>query len=1527
MARGRAREQPAVLLEGWQQAMRSSTTLMADTSTPKMQWLAPDLWVGIDVGSVTVKIAVLDPSSRELLHADYARHNAEQALTAKRLLEDAHTRFPGKRLAVAVCGSAGDIIAEHTGAFFVQEVVANAIAVRELYPRARVAIELGGQDAKVVFFTHDERTGQLVASDMRMNGSCAGGTGAFIDQMAELLGVKIENFNALASRGHHVYDISGRCGVFAKTDIQPLLNQCVAKEDIALSVFHALAKQTIGGLVQGMTITPPVIFEGGPLTFHRRLIEVFIERLGLGDDDVILPERPEIVVACGAALSVGTLFADRPPAYDPTRLASLAQGGRRSSVIDFESLPFFASDDDKIAFDTRHALPDFVPREVEPGTTLPVYLGIDAGSTTSKFVLLDEEGALVDRYYAGNQGDPLRVVQQALIDMRERYVQRGVTLDIRGVGTTGYGEQLFARAFKADLHTVETVAHAEAAMAVDPRVSFILDIGGQDMKAIRVGDGIVTGITLNEACSAGCGSFVETFARSMGVQVEAIAPLAFSSHNPSRLGSRCTVFMNSSVITEQKNGKTPADILAGVTRSIVENVFTKVVRVANFDQLGEVVFAQGGTFKNDAVLRSFEQYCGRTVIRPPHPGEMGAIGVALLTRKHVRELESLSGERQATRFIGLEALDAFAYEKLAADVCPFCTNSCSRSRILFSDGSEYVTGNRCERGEVFGNPKDQAVLAQVREANARMKAVPDLTKLRDKLLFKNYQPALVAPRKDQRIGLPRVLEFFNSMPFWSTLFRALGFDVVLSRKSDYKLFEDGLHSVPSDTICFPAKLAHGHVRDLIARQVDRIFMPMMVKIPTENASTKGVHTCAVIQGYPVIIAESDEPESRHGVPFDRPIFHWYTRALRDRQIADDFCVRYGVTRAEVKKAIALADAAVAEMQRTLIDEGQKVLSSLEGTEGFAVVLAGRPYHNDALVNHDLSSHFTRHGVPVLTIDSLPRVHDTDLGKVRTETVNPFHVRMYSAAMYGARHPNLELAQIVSFGCGHDAIITDEMQRLISGLSDKQLLVLKLDEGEARGPLNIRVTSFVETVRARRHRQAQAATTPEVRALPEPFEVLFTRAERQVRTILAPNISRGFAEVITAAGKRLHYKVEPLPMADARAIELGKKYLHNDICFPAQINVGEFLALMEKGQHDPDKVVFGLAKNCDDCRAGQYAALARKALDDAGYQKVPMMTTGTDTKGMHPGFTMGPREQGAVLWGLGFMDAMDDMLRKCRPYELVPGQLDALYTEHWGNVLDGLSRSNKAALEALKVAVDAFNTVPLDRSARKPRVGIIGEILLNYHPTSNGEIVRYLEQNGMECILPSMVDFFRRDLIRIQEGAKRHHLPNPWSQSLLAGITNKIFAHMLGKIEPIHQTFRFYEAHADCFALQDNIRGFIDPTYMVGEGWLIPAEIIELYKHDVRAFVIVQPFGCLPNHITGRGLVKTMKRRCPGIQIVSLDYDPDTSFANVENRLQMLIMSARELALQSQVDTAVPRPSILVEHDAEGASVEADPVRP
>lgn len=1465
-----------------------------------MNMIKNDLWIGVDVGSTTVKIAVVDPTTTKLLHYSYQRHNAMQAKKVLELLTEAHSLFPDKNFQVAFCGSGGQPFAEATRSFFVQEVVANALAVRATNPETRVAIELGGQDAKVIFFEKDRTTGKLIASDMRMNGVCAGGTGAFIDQVAELLRIKTEVFESYAARGSKVYEISGRCGVFAKTDIQPMLNQGVAKEDIALSSFHAIAKQTIGGLAQGMEIKPPVMFEGGPLTFNPTLVRVFKERLGLTDEQAIVPERSEVLVAWGAALSIGSMFIDKPCDYrqEGSLEALLHFNEKRASERTNKSDLFFKDEADLKSFLARHPMASPHYPRPNSGSVLNVYLGIDAGSTTSKLVLMDENEQVIDGFYASNDGEPLAVLKRALVELTERYEEYGCKLNILGVGTTGYGEQLIAKAIHADYHTVETVAHATAAKHICPDVSFILDIGGQDMKAISVQDGVVTGIILNEACSSGCGSFIETYARSLGIQMEDIAELAFRAKNPSKLGSRCTVFMNSSIITEQRDGKQPEDIIAGICRSIIENVFTKVIRIRNLNTLGQHVVVQGGTFKNNAVLRAFEQHTGLTPIRPERPGEMGAIGIALLTKHFMEEKRKTNPELQ-TSFIGLETAKTFSWDNKPGQICQYCTNHCSRTIVTFSDGTSFVTGNRCERGEVTSDPNDPETKKLVAEIHKKMLSVPDMIKRTNQLLVKDYAPAQLIPQSGKTIGIPRALEYWSSLPFWKAFFTSLGYNVVVSKQSDYKLFERGLHSVPSDTICFPAKLVHGHILDLIDKKVDRIFFPMMIALPSDHSKFTATAVCPVVQGYPNVCQNTDAPEKNYGVPMDQPIFHWFNTKMRTQQTIAWFHENWDIPKKILKKAIHEAEKALHTYKETLLLEGQKILDDVKAKNSFAVVIAGRPYHADTLINHNVASHFTAMGIPVITTESLPGVYDQNIPPAtRMEIKNSFHMRMLGATMIAANDPSIELVQIVSFGCGHDSILTDEMNRMLHTKSSKELLMLKLDEGDARGPVSIRVKSFIETVKSRR----EAQLAPKTNSNEVLFDPPFTKEDKQKRTILIPNLSHPFSILASEYFNGLGFNTITLPLANKRAIELGKKFVHNDICFPAQVNIGEnLLWLEEHPEIKQENIAIGLAKNCENCRAGQYSVLARKALDEAGYTDVAMITTGSDSKNMHPGFKVGLDFRLHMLWGLSVMDAIETMYRAIRPYEIHNGDSQKVY-DKWIPVLmkelGHLPKSKiaypKKVLALFDECVAEFNTIEADRSIRKPRVVLLGEILMNYHPSANGYIEDYLMNNGMEVYLPAMVDFFRVDEVVKKLKIKRGFSPSPLMQTLIGGLTSKVYTFAIDTIQKRLMNFKFYEHHADCTELIHLVGDIIDPTYSTGEGWLIPGEILYNAEQGINSFIIVQPFACLANHISGRGLTKAVKEKYPHIQVLSLDYDPDTSFANIENRLQMLIINAREL---------------------------------
>ena len=1440
------------------------------------------LYVGIDIGSTTTKIVAVDAKDGTVLYSDYRRHHADQAASVSKAVWKLSGRFPGARLQPVLTGSGAKQLADALGLPFTQEVVANALALRTLYVRVGTAIELGGQDAKMIFFRRNQATGQLETADMRMNGSCAGGTGAFLDEVASILDVPVEELDALAAQGRCVYDISGRCGVYAKTDIQPLLNQGVSRADLALSAFHAVAKQTIGGLAQGLTIQPPVAFEGGPLTFNHTLVQVFSERLGLGTEDILLPEHPERMMAYGAALSARDLWKDQGAPLTAGDLLTRLQNRPTDHTEDGPL--YFASAEEESAFKARHALPAWSPLQPAAGQTVRGYLGIDSGSTTTKFVLLGEDGRLLDSFYAPNRGEPLLVARDALIALRDRYRKAGAQLDILGVGTTGYGEQLFANAFSAEYHVVETVAHARAAAEYVPNASFLLDIGGQDMKAIWLDHGIITNIVVNEACSSGCGSFLENFAASLQIPVDQIAEEAFRARHPAKLGSRCTVFMNSSIITEQRNGKSAGDIMAGLCRSIIENVFTKVIRLSNLDRLGDTIVVQGGTFRNDAVLRAMEQYTGRKVTRAPYPEIMGAIGAALLTKEQARHVPR--------SFIGLDALEDFSYTQQANAPCPFCANHCKRTVLTFSNGKSWVTNNRCERGEILGNPQDAGVRARLQQINQAQRPA-DLFALRRKLLFQPYPHPNLCAARGITIGLPRVLFFWDTMPFWQTFFSALGFTVQLSDFSTRKMYESGLSAVTSDTVCFPAKLVHGHLRNLAAKNVDRIFFPSISTIPSENQEKTSESMCAVVKGYPFVIRNSDDFLKEAGIPLDAPLFHWYSDEDRTDQLVHYMQQTYGISAALTRAAITAGDKAQQTFRREMQQAGQKVLDEVTRTGQYAVVLASRPYQTDTLVNHDLPAMLTGFGVPVLTVDSLPGLDDVPLDASALDIVNNYHARMLESAVITARNPHLEYIQIVSFGCGHDAYLSDEITRLLREIAGRTPLILKLDESDVQGPLRIRVRSFLETLNMRR----AAGLSAEIHPLPDQYPVKFTAQDRKTRLVLVPNTSHAFCRVLSAAFATQGLRTVPLELGREEAIRLGKQYVHNDICFPAQMVIGEVLAALQSGRYDTDHVAVAMAKYIGDCRLTHYSALLRKALDDAGFANVPILTNDdADSHNQHPGFRMNLLTSIRIAYAMPMIDALEALLRKIRPYETVPGSTQKAFDEAMDLVVDGLQKHGvRGAEQGLRRGIARLKQVPCDRSKPKPQVLIVGEYLLNFHPGANREIEAYLEKNGFEIIEAHMTDVIRKSYFSRDTQNREFHLHRPLATKAWFHIANTVFEGAHALTDSIAAAHPLYEPPCRLPELVKLSDPIIPHTFDAGEGVLIPAEILHHAARGCRAFVILQPFGCLPNHVVGRGIAKRLKELYPDAQILPLDFDPDVSEANLENRLQMLVMNGRQNA--------------------------------
>ena len=1443
--------------------------------------------IGVDVGSTTTKIAAIDGKDKQLLFSSYDRHHAMQLDSVCKALKKVKDVVAGNMVRLIFTGSGARGIAEHLGVPFIQEVVANSIALKKDYPQVRTAIELGGQDAKMIFFKED-KDGTLQVADMRMNGSCAGGTGAFIDEIASLLRTPVEKFHELAAEGKTVYDISGRCGVYAKTDIQPLLNQGVSLPDIALSSYHAIAKQTIGGLAQGLDIEKPVAFEGGPFQFHPELVQVFAKRLNLAPDEIILPEKPEIMVAYGAALSLDHMFQDSEKMELDAVLDRLEQIRENHALAsENHGLPFFTDQADREEFEKRHGAEkgaSFAP-VLEKGSTIHGYLGIDSGSTTTKFVLMGTDGELLDSFYSSNEGSPLRVAKQAMLDVYDRYEKAGVNLNIDGVCTTGYGEMLFAKALPADCHMVETVAHAKATARYVKDASFILDIGGQDMKAIWIDHGVITNIVVNEACSSGCGSFLENFAATLGIPVKEIAETAFASEDPAVLGSRCTVFMNSSIVTEQRNGKQPGDIMAGLCRSIIENVFTKVIRLQNLKSLGDKIVVQGGTFQNDAVLRALEQYTGKQVIRAPYPGIMGAIGAAMTAR----EWALAHGGKSS--FPGLASMKDFTFTQEANIPCPFCTNHCKRSVISFSNGNSWVTNNRCERGEILGDVKDQAVQARLKEKRQTREKTANLFELRKKLLFQDYKEPLVSKKKDVTIGIPRVLFFWDAMPFWSTFWKTLGFQVRISGESTREKYENGLKAVVSDTVCFPAKLVHGHIRELEQMGVDHIFFPSITTVPPENQEETSESMCAVVKGYPLVIRNSDNPDKRGKSHLEAPMFHWCREEDRRDQLCRYMKQTFDVTEEETVKAIEAAQRAQDTFKKNLQDSAQAVLQEVKEKGTYAVVLASRPYQNDTLVNHDLPGMFVEQGIPVLTADSLPGLENVHLEKSRLDVVNNYHARMLGSAVMAAENPNLEYVQIVSFGCGHDAYLSDEIQRVMKEISGKIPLILKLDESDVAGPLRIRVRSFIETVNMRFEEEKKVHPHD----LSDPYPVKFTKQDQKEKVVLVPNTSHAFSRIMAAAMKHQGLRTVPLPIGRERAIALGKQYVHNDICFPAQIVIGEALAALKSGEYDPDHTAIAMGKYIGDCRLTHYGALLRKALDDAGFSQVPILTNDdVDARNMHPGYRMDLRAALGLAFSLPMIDALEELLRKMRPYELEKGSADQAFEKAMDVMIDGLEKHGAVgALRNFKASIEIMKQVKYDRSNRKPEVLIVGEYLLNFHPGANHDIENYLESHGFEIVEAKMTDVIQKSYFSRDMQNREYKLKKPLQYRVWNHVASRMFdlAHTVtDRIACDHPLYEKSKHLGDLVKKSDDI---IYHTFDAGEGVLIPAEILHHAEEGCRTFVILQPFGCLPNHVVGRGISKRLKELYPDAQILPLDYDPDVSFANVENRLQMLIMNQRE----------------------------------
>ena len=1458
------------------------------------------LRLGIDVGSTTVKLAVIDDNDH-LVYANYERHHTDVRATAKELFARAQRVIGDTPMRVSITGSGGMLLAKWLDLEFVQEVIASKRAVETLIPQTDCAIELGGEDAKIIYFDN--------GIEQRMNGTCAGGTGAFIDQMASLLHTDASGLNELAKSATQIHPIASRCGVFAKSDVQPLLNEGAAPADVAASIFQAVANQTVSGLACGHPIRGYVAFLGGPLQYLSELRHRFYVTLNLDEEHIIVPENAHLFVATGAALAGES---DKYITFaEAIRLLEDLKDTQGSEVARLD--PLFSTEEDYREFKARHDQ-QVVPKGDLTSYHGRVFIGIDAGSTTMKAAVVGEDGELLYTWYGNNNGDILGTARTITDDI---YDKMPADCTIGHVTTTGYGEQILIEALRADSGEIETVAHLRGAKAFIPDVEFILDIGGQDMKCLQVKDGVIEHIMLNEACSSGCGSFIESFAVSMNMSVQEFAKAAVHATSPVDLGSRCTVFMNSRVKQAQKEGATIGDVAAGLSYSVIKNALFKVIKLRDFDEIGKYCVVQGGTFMSDATLRAFELLTGRDVIRPDVAGCMGAYGAALLARDR-------AGKTGTSGLLSREKIDNLQVKHTNVH-CGRCSNNCLLTINDFGEGHRFITGNRCEKGAGAGKrSKNDA---------------PNLFEYKNKLLFD--RPVLSEEEATRgTVGIPRALNMYENYPFWHAFFTKLGFRVVLSDQTNGKTYEAGIESMPSESVCYPAKLSHGHIMNLIAKDPDFIWMPCIRWERKEDEGATNHYNCPIVMSYPQALELNvDELGEGTKVEFLDPFIPYDKKSELKRRLYEliseqrekDAAEGRGrvrgahITRAEIDEAVNAAWQADVDFHNAMHRKGDEALRWIEEHDAHGIVLAGRPYHNDPEINHAIPELVHSFGFAVLTEDSVAHKMLPER-PIRVVDQWMFHSRLYRAARFVATRNDLDLIQLFSFGCGLDALTTDEVQEILEA-SGKIYTMLKVDQVSNLGAARIRIRSLMAALKEQREeleRKSAAGQicevapegvlcadgTPERVRKDEPGRVPVYResasaAFKKVRytkemqdagyTILAPQMSPIHFELVEELLKNEGFNAVLLPSVDQGAVDMGLKYVNNDICYPSILVTGQIMEAVLSGKYDLSRTAVLITQTGGGCRATNYIALIRKALKDSGHPEVPVISL-TAASGLdedNSGFNIfKPELLVKALYALLYGDLIMQLLYRVRPYEAEAGSADALYDRMMAEAKGVLLSASRRSFYGLcQRTVDAFEALPLVNDRSKPRVGVVGEILVKFHPTANNQVVRVIEQEGCEANVPGLVDFFLFGM------TNAINMKDELGTKATSRFTHKAGIKLIeGFREPINKMLEAstrFEPYPSVWELAEKAGRVLSLCNTMGEGWLLTAEMCDLIETGTPNIVCCSPFACLPNHVVGKAVIKRLREMHPESNIVAVDYDPGASEVNQLNRIKLMISVAKE----------------------------------
>ena len=1398
------------------------------------------LRIGIDIGSTTVKVVVINEKD-EMLFSRYERHYSEILETVKKLVSEAHDEIGDASVSAMITGSGGVALSEAVGIPFIQEVVATANAIESVIPQTDVAIELGGEDAKIIYFEGGN-------AEERMNGICAGGTGSFIDQMASLLQTDAGGLNELAKSHKIIYPIASRCGVFAKTDIQPLINEGAAREDLAASIFQAVVNQTISGLACGKPIRGHVAFLGGPLHFLSELRERFIKTLKLTDETAILPENSHLFAAFGSAIS-----ADEKDARPFSEMIDNI-GKNNTLAVEIARLsPLFNDEEEYKKFSERHKKAS-VPKKELSEYKGNAFLGIDAGSTTTKIALVADDGSLLYSYYAGNEGNPLKVVIKSLNELYD-IMPDGV--EIKYSCVTGYGEGLIKAALMVDLGYIETVAHYKAAAFFKPDVDFILDIGGQDMKCIRIKDGVIESVLLNEACSSGCGSFIETFAKSLNFSVQDFAKEALFAKNPIDLGSRCTVFMNSRVKQAQKEGAAVSDISAGLAYSVIKNALLKVIKISDPKALGKSIVVQGGTFYNDAVLKSFELISEREAVRPDIAGIMGAFGAGLIARNKY-------SEDKKTTLISRDAMNALEI-KTSLVRCGGCTNNCLLTINKFSGGRRFITGNRCEKG--LGKEKSS-------------KDVPNLFDYKFHRLF-DYKPLDEDKAPRGVIGIPRVLNMYEDYPFWFTFFTELGFSVKLSPVSSKKIYEEGMESIPSESVCYPAKLAHGHIMDLINDGVKRIFYPGVPYERKDIMAADNNYNCPIVASYTENIKNNVEELRTENIEFINPFLSLANKDVVKKRMFEELS-RYGVDKNELNNAVDKGWQEWTAFREDMHKKGEETLKYIESHNMTGIVLAGRPYHTDPEVNHGIPELIASYNMAVFTEDSV-----SHLGHVERPLVVrdqwAYHSRLYEAAAFVKTRDDLELIQLNSFGCGLDAVTTDEVKDILVA-AGKIYTTLKIDEVSNLGAARIRVRSLIAAIEDRKEknikpREGDASLK----------RVIFTKEMKKNYTVICPQMAPLHFDVLEAAMKACGFNIVMMPAADPGSVDYGLKYVNNDACYPALIVVGQMMKALKSGDYDLNKTALLITQTGGGCRATNYIGFIRKALKNAGMEQIPVVSVSAQGLEKNPGLKFTPKLLNHMVQAFVYGDLFMRVLYRTRPYEAVKGSANALYDKWNEKVKRDIAKADIGTFKQnLRDIVKEFDELEL-LDIVKPRVGVVGEILVKYHPLANNDIVGLLEREGAEAVVPDILGFGHYSAYNSVQ--KEKYLGGSSKARTFSGIAIKALEYyQKPMIEALKASKRF-DAPVNIETLGEYAEPIVSLCNQTGEGWFLTGEMMELIHTGVNNIVCTQPFGCLPNHVVGKGVIKEIRRRYPLANIVAVDYDPGASEVNQLNRIRLMLASA------------------------------------